>query len=138
LLNIWIQKQNNTFQISPLIYDIGENNLTKEVVENVHKAIARTILSTKIIDRISASRCIISFIKGNDFNNAGLVLLTTFQTAKTVDEVNYLNDWGYLYFWSDSGIPNQMNIVLRVLILQEQLRMFHLIGKDTSRLIEIL
>jgi len=132
LTNVWIQKQGETFYNSPLIYNIGEKNLPLEIIRNINLTIGHSILSTKRIDQVSAFRSIISFIKGDDFNNAGLVLLTVFQSVKTKAEIENLQKWGYLAYWHDLEIPNKMSLIIRIYILNEQIRLFSILGKDTT------
>lgn len=132
LTNVWIQKQGETFYNSPLIYNIGEKNLPLEIIRNINLTIGHSILSTKKIDQVSAFRSIISFIKGDDFNNAGLVLLTVFQSVKTKAEIENLQKWGYLDYWHDLEIPNKMSLIIRIYILNEQIRLFSILGKDTT------
>jgi len=133
LLYIWIQDHGTSFQVSPLIHDIGENNLSPEVIQNVYTAIARSILSTKKLDQISASRSISFFIKGNDYNNAGIVLLNLYQSAISNEEIKILSSWGYLNYWSEIDIPKEMSIILRSFIRKEQIRLNQALEKDTIK-----
>jgi len=132
LINVWIQRQGETFYNSPLIYNIGEKNLPLEIIRNINLTIGHSILSTKKIDQVSAFRSIISFVKGDDFNNAGLVLLTVFQSVKTKAEIENLQKWGYLAYWHDLEIPNKMSLIIRIYILNEQIRLFSILGEDTT------
>lgn len=132
LINIWIQKHGDSYQISPLIYDIGKTNLDEDVIQNTHLAIAKSILSTKKLDEINASRCITSFMAGNEFNQAGLVLLTVYESVKTKDEIIRLEKWGYLNYWSELDIPKRMDAILRAYIRNEQIRLYSTIEKDTT------
>ena len=133
LVNIWIQEQSDkAYQVSPLIYDIGEKNLPEDTIQNVHLAIAKSIISNKKIDQISASKSITSFIKGKDYNNAGIVLLNVFQSANSTEEIKQLENWGYLNYWSDLDIPKEMSVVLRSYIRYEQIRLGRSLDRDTT------
>ena len=138
LLNIWIQEHKDSFHISPLIYDIGNNNLSSNVIQNVHLAFARSVVADKKLDLISASKSINSFIKGYDYNNAGVILLNVYRSAKTSEEIKYLTDWGYLLYWTDIDIPKKMNVLLRTAIRNEQIRMFQFLNKDVTPFINRL
>jgi hypothetical protein len=138
LVNIWIQENKDSYQISPLIYNIGVNNLSVEVFENVHIALAKSIISTKILNQISAYNSISSFIKGKDFNNAGIVLLKVYFSAKTEEEAKYLSDWGYLSYWIENDIPQEMNMILKSYIRCEQIRLFKLLSKEKTILLDSL
>lgn len=138
LINIWIQENKDSFQISPLIYNIGVDNLSVEVFENVHIALAKSIISTKTVNQISAYRSISSFLKGKDFDNAGIVLLKVYFSAKTKEDAKYLSDWGYLSYWVENDIPQEMNIILKSYIRCEQIRLFNLLDKETTILFDSL
>src|SRR5690606_33123651 len=49
-----------------------------------------------------------------------------------------LEQWGYLNYWSDSPIPEEMNITLRVFIKTEQLRFAKLLNRDTTPFFEVI
>ena len=122
LVNIWIEQQEKFYLVSPLIYNIGEQNLSQNTIQETHRAIAKSILEDKKINQINASRIISSFIKGKDFNNAGITLALVYQSADSVESVNQLKNWGYLSYWSTSDIPEEMSIILRAQIRNEQIR----------------
>jgi len=138
LVNIWIEQQEKFYLVSPLIYNIGEQNLSQNTIQETHRAIAKSILEEKKINQINASRIISSFIKGKDFNNAGIILVLVYQSADSVESVNQLKNWGYLSYWSTSDIPEEMSIILRAQIRNEQIRLNKLINKDSLFLIEKL
>lgn len=134
LINIWIQQNNDTYQISPLIHGIGDNNLPKDTIKKIHLAIGKSILDGKELDYISASRGILSFIKGEDFNSAGFILLTVFQSVKTLEEAKQIDSWGYTSYWNElEGIPKQIEVTLRAYITVEQMKVYRLLKKDISK-----
>lgn len=132
LLHIWIQALGDEFQISPIIEDIGINNLSEATIQAVHLAVARSLLSTKRVDQISATRIISSFIKGKDFNNAGQVLLNLYLSVRLKEEVEILESWGFLDYWISNDIPKEMDIVLRAFIRKEQIRLCQIINREFS------
>ena len=44
LVNIWIEQQEKFYLVSPLIYNIGEQNLSQNTIQETHRAIAKSIL----------------------------------------------------------------------------------------------
>lgn len=132
LLNIWIQEQYGTYQVSPIIYDIGLQNLAITVINDTYIAAARNLLSDRKIDPIKASRIILLYVKAKDYNNAGNILLKVLQSANNLSEVESLDNWGLLSYWSDIEIPSDMNIILRAMIRHEQIRLLLLRKKDYS------
>ncbi|MCC4229649.1 tetratricopeptide repeat protein [Zunongwangia profunda] len=137
LINVWIQKINDdSFQTSPLIYQLGKDNLPESVIQNIHLSLAKLILSDKKLDQILASRCISEFIKGKDYNNAGFVLLELYRSSISKEDITIINEWGFLNYWDKTEIPKQMEIVLRVYIRVEQIRLNRELGKETKYLHE--
>ena len=61
-----------------------------------------------------------------------------YQSADSVESVNQLKNWGYLSYWSTSDIPEEMSIILRAQIRNEQIRLYKQINKDPLFLIEQL
>jgi len=136
LLHLWIQAQGNQkFEISPLIVDIGIQNLTSDVVKKVQVAIGESIIANTV-DQITAIRAILAFVNGKDFNSAGMVLLKMYQATQSKEHTTILYGWGYMFYWTDTDFPREMNLGLQVLIRNEQLRLYKLIDKDTSVLLE--
>lgn len=139
LVNIWIQQNNDTYQISPLIYGIGENNLPKATIKNINLAIGKSILNGKYLDYINASRGIICFSKGEDYNSAGFILLTIFQSVKTVEEAKLIENWGYAYYWNElEDLPKQIDVTLRAYLTIEQIRVYKLLKKNISKAVHRL
>ncbi|ENA1806876.1 V-type ATP synthase subunit I domain-containing protein [Flavobacterium psychrophilum] len=138
LINVWIEQQDKSYLVSPLIYNIGEQNLSQNTIKATHIAIAKSILEDKNINQINASRIISSFIKGKDFNNAGIILVMVYQSANSIESVKQLKDWGYLSYWSAIDIPEEMSVILRAQIRNEQIRLYKLINKDSLFLLEKL
>lgn len=138
LVNVWIEQQDKSYLVSPLIYKIGEKNLSPDTIKNTHAAIAKSILEDKKINQINASRIISSFLNAKDFNNAGIILFMVYQSAVTSESIKQLIDWGYLNYWTKIDIPNEMSVILRAQIRNEQIRLYKLLEKDPSFLLEKL
>lgn len=134
LVDVWIQKQHdNTYLISPLIQDIGKDNLDENIIFNVHSKFAENILTkNKSINPIDGMRVINSFIKATDFINAGVILLKIYQSAKTEKEVKVLKDWGFLHYWIGNDLPVEMKIILKGMLRYEQLRLYNILKMETS------
>lgn len=133
LVNIWIKEfQKGIYQISPLIYDIGIDNLPENVVINVHLELGKSILSNKTLNQISASRAILSFISGQDYDTGGLILLRVYSSAETKKDALFLKKWGYLDYWMDTPIPSKMKIVIKGQIRSQQIRLKRILEKNTT------
>lgn len=139
LVHVWIQAlDHQRFQVSPIVKNIGELNLSKKVVGKVHCAYANALLSGGTINQKTATRAILSFLKGGQVNDAGVVLVNFYRHVKTVEEVKMIDQWGYLSMWTDLPIQEDMDLMLQIFIKLEQLRLFQLIGRDTRILIDVL
>ncbi|WP_159478961.1 hypothetical protein [Chryseobacterium sp. 18068] len=138
IINIWIEQQDKSYLVSPLIYNIGEQNLSPSTIQETHVAIAKSILEDKKINQINGYRIVSSFLKGKDFNNAGFILLMIYQSARSIESVNELKEWGYLSYWSTVDIPAGMDVILRAQIRNEQVRLSKIIGEDYSAFVEQL
>lgn len=139
LLHLWIQEQEDQhYQVSPMIYDLGEKNLPQQVISGVHLAIARSMIRGKIVDQVIASRAIISFLKALDYDSAGSLLLSIYRSVKTSEDIKILKPWGFIDYWSATEIPLQMNILLRSFIRSEQIRIVTMENNSTLFLTEQL
>lgn len=134
LENIWIQKvSESSYQISPLINQIGKKNLTRKVIREVNISVAKTIMHQGKIDQINTSRIISLLLDAEEVNQAGSILVNFYQSAQSVQEAQIISEWGYLMFWSSTPFPKEMNLFLRAHIIYEQIRLKSLIGKSTSQ-----
>ncbi|MEZ2338376.1 hypothetical protein AB6735_22200 [Mucilaginibacter sp. RCC_168] len=133
LSNVWIQQLNKLqYQVSPIISNIGANNLSKTVVQQVHAAFADELISGKKINQKTAIRAILSYVQGAQFDSAGNLLFNFYRSAVKKEEVQLLDQWGYLRYWTDVPLPEEMELSLRVFIKVEQLRLNKLLDRDTE------
>jgi hypothetical protein len=132
LLNIWIQDNHPEYQVSPLIYDIGKSNLQGREIKDVHVALAESILETKSLNMVTASRCISEYINGSEFSKAAGVYLNILRLTASKAQAKTMDNWGFSYYWVDKDLNKSVNVVLRALIRREQLRIFSLLNKDAS------
>ena len=137
LLNLWIQlRGQGKYEISPLIQNIGVNNLDQESVKNIHRAIGESILASKSLNQFSANRAFMAFLSGKDFDNAGMVLLKMYEATTSKEEGKILDSSGMLLYWTSTDFPTEMGIGMKVMIRREQLRLYKLIDRDISKLLE--
>ncbi|GAA4763948.1 MULTISPECIES: hypothetical protein [Flavobacterium] len=132
LVNVWIEESGTQYKTSPLIYDLGVKNLSNETIKSTYSAIAQSILATKKVNVINAIHIISSFIKGENYNSAGIILLKLFNSAQTKETVSYLDNWGYLDFWTSTDFPKNMLPVLKVQLSSEQIRLRKILDKDIT------
>jgi hypothetical protein len=132
ILNLWIQSAGQVYYVSPLVHNLGEQNLSSTTVRHVHLAVAQSLLANRTLDLSDTTRCFLAFCKGHDYNKAGEVLLSVFRTAETIEQAQLLRRCGLLSYATDVDIPAAMSRQLRATIRYEQLRLHHLLGLDTT------
>lgn len=136
LINVWIQQLNNQkFQISPIINNIGERNLPNDIVKQIHEAFGDSLISNRSVNQMTAQRAIIAFTRAGKYNRAGHLLFNFYLSANTKEEIESLDSWGYLSFWSNSSLPIEMDLSLRALIKLQQLRLNRRLGRNTDALL---
>lgn len=136
LINIWIQQLNNQkFQVSPIINNIGEMNLSDVTVKQVHEAFGNSLISNGKVNQMTAQRAIIAFTRAGKYNRAGHLLFNFYLSANTKEEIESLDNWGYLSFWYNTPLPIEMDLPLRALIKLQQLRLNRRLGRDTDALL---
>ena len=136
-LHLWIQlKEKGQHEISPIVQNIGLNNLDQQSIQNVYLAIAQSILDEKVLNQFSANRALMAFISGKDFEGAGMVLLKMYEATQTPEQGKILFASGLLYYWISTDFPVAMSIGMKIMIRREQLRLYTLIGRDVSNLLQ--
>ena len=136
LLHLWIQlRQESKFEVSPIIRDIGLKNLSQDLVQKVHLAIGNSILKSKTINQSSGNRALMAFIKGKEFDHAGFVLIKMYEATQDNVQANFMSRAGYLDYWTSTDFPADMSLGMKMMIRQEQLRLYKLLDRDPSSLL---
>lgn len=138
IANTWIEETGDYYKTSPLIHNLGLKNLNKETTKSTYSAIAKSILSSKNVNVITATRIITSYINAEEYNSAAIILFNLLRSAESIDSANVLYDWGYLDYWNSLDMPVNMAIILKSHITAEQIRLRKLIGKENILLTERL
>lgn len=137
LLHLWIQvRESSEFEISPLIKSIGLNNLDPESIRKVYVAIGQSILGGKVLNQKSGDRALMAFISGKDYDSAGFVLLKMYEAALQPEQAKIMYGSGFLFYWTDTNFPDQMSLGMKIMIRREQLRLYRLLNKDISQLLD--
>lgn len=133
LINVWVEKlYKDTYQVSPLIYNIGRNNLLNDEVKRVHLKVASSLASKGLINQIDAKRIIDSFIEAEEFDKAGASLMNIYIAAREQPEIEVLREWGLLSYWLAEEIPSQMNIILRAYIRFQQITLYQELDTEAT------
>jgi len=140
LLNIWIQQfAAASFEISPLAAGIGDKNLSVDTIKEVHRALGNSLLKGTV-NQSTALRAIFSFIRGDDSNAAGSLLMQIYLLITTAEEAKNLDVWGFFDLWTTNDVimPGNMAAGLRASLQVQQIRIYQLLEKDESELLQSL
>ncbi|MBH8560414.1 hypothetical protein [Hymenobacter negativus] len=132
ILNLWIQSIGKVYYVSPLVHNLGEQNLSPAVVRGIHLAVAQSILENQTLDLLDTTRCFWALNKGQDYTKAGGLLLGILRTAENAEQAQLLRRCGLLTYATSTDIPAAMPRLLRAAIRYEQLRLHHLLGLDIT------
>lgn len=135
ILNVWIQTQDDLYLNSPLIQDLGLKNLSEQEINDVYITTAKSILETKQLNQITASRCINLFSKAKEYNQVGSILWMMYQSADTIEKAKELEKWGYLFYLTHTNIPKSMAVTLRAMVRLQQIRLLTLLNQDPEALV---
>ncbi|HEY8929571.1 MAG TPA: hypothetical protein VIM55_10300 [Mucilaginibacter sp.] len=140
LLNTWIQQFAATsFEISPLAARIGDKNLSVKTIKEVHRALGHSLLQGTV-SQSTALRAIFSFIRGDDSNAAGSLLMQIYLLVSNPEEAKNLDAWGFFDLWTadDMIMPGNMAAGLRASLQVQQIRIYQLLEKDESQVLQSL
>jgi hypothetical protein len=140
LLNTWIQQfAAASFEISPLAARIGDKNLSVDTIKEVHRALGHSLLQGAV-NQSTALRAIFSFIRGDDSNAAGSLLMQVYLLVTNAEEAKNLDAWGFFDLWTpdDRIMPGDMAAGLRASLQVQQIRIYQLLEKDESQLLQSL
>ncbi|MCX2493001.1 hypothetical protein OQX63_05930 [Pedobacter sp. PF22-3] len=137
LLNVWVQPEDNRkYQVSPLAYNLGENNLAATTIQHANVAIADAILSKKKVNQITATRAIFAYIRGKDTDSAVSLLYNVLQKAQEISAMENIDKWGFLKFWVGTDLPEGTAVSLQTVLINEQIRIFKALGRDLTPFFE--
>ncbi|RYE27030.1 MAG: hypothetical protein EOP48_34740, partial [Sphingobacteriales bacterium] len=134
LVDVWIQNDGTAYYVSPLIQDLGLRNLSSAQRRSTYLIAADSILKTRKLDQITGARTINLFIKAREFDSAGSILGLMYRYADTKDQAKWLEEWGYLGYWSEEAMPPQMSLSNRAMLQSEKIRIYNLLGKNSDDL----
>lgn len=120
LVGLWVQKETDTlFSLSPLLKQIGSENLSFDIETSINRELGENILSKERLDPHSAIKAITYFIKSNEYNKAGFILVLVL--SESLKNSKLFFEWGFNLFWLNTSLPEEMD-----LILQMQIRVFQI------------
>ncbi len=132
LLNRWIRPVDDVYYVSPLLRELGERNLLTQEAQQVHVALAKSLLTKQPIDLLAATHSFTEFCKGHEYTSAGVLLLGVFQATQSAEQARLLSFSSLLVVWAQVDMPASMSLPLRAFTRHEQSRLHRLLGNDIT------
>jgi len=129
LIGPWLDRSTDDFfEVSPLLANSGNDNLSFEVQRSIHILVAEQYLVKRIIDSSKANTILIHLWQAHDFVRFATTLVQFLLSAKTRAQAKYI-DWAcWLVFGVDW--PDEIQLGLRIMIRAAQVRTLALaVGK---------
>lgn len=127
LIGPWLDRSvDDFFEVSPLLANSGNGNLSFEVQRSIHILVAEQYLKKRIIDSSKANTILIHLWQAHDYVRFATTLIQFLLSAKTRAQAKYI-DWACgLVFGVDW--PDEINHGLRIMIRAAQVRTLALAG----------
>jgi hypothetical protein len=114
LIGTWVQRDvHQTLVISPLLKNVGSDNLSPNTQMSCHILLGEEI-GHRIMSPWEAEIAITHFVRGRDFDRAGLLLLVVlsklYRAKQPVDPGLLLSFWNDLPFPEEMSLGMQLNI----------------------------
>lgn len=137
MIGLWVQRTStNVYELSPLIKRLRNKNLQPALTNKISVSLGEEILAKKNIDQLDANRAMLYFTSGKDYNRAGFVF--TLVLNKALDSPEIYFDLGFIKFWSDTSLPQEMDFNLRLYIRFIQTKIHYDNHKDFTFLLNDL
>jgi hypothetical protein len=109
----------DTFTLSPLVEQLGTDNILPETRQVIHLEKARAIVSKKVLDQFDAIAAIQHFENGAAPEEAALVLLGALHKLNARVSAP-IDDFGLLDIWTRTELPEGVPFGLQLLVLALQ------------------
>ena len=137
LVGLWVQRDvDEGLLISPLLKQLGENNLLVETKKSCHLALGNLIVSRHQLSPQDVLNAIIHFLGAEVFDRAGLMLISALRELNSMEIL--VDDRALLSLWGSLPLPEQMDLDIRIFLRGEQIAARHKYGKSISYLVQDL
>jgi hypothetical protein len=137
LIGLWVQRDvNEQLLISPVVKPLGSSNLLPETRKSCHQVLAELIISKHNLNSIDIENAIIHFLGAEDFNRAGLMLISALHKLSKVDNAVYYGN--LLSLWGSLPLPKEMDLSFRIILRGFQITARNKHNKPISYLIKNL
>lgn len=127
-VGLWVQRDNaqDSYLLSPLVRQIGSENLNQTTIREVHLALAHDTFKKGNIGPSEVSLAINHYVAANEYNQAANTLLWALNNMRKQDV--QADPWGISSYWYSLPLPVQIDLDLRIqlramqAVIGEQLR----------------
>lgn len=115
-LGLWVQRDSSqdSYVLSPLVRQVGSENLDLTTIREVHLTLARATFKKGSIGPPEVSLAINHYVAANEFNQAASTLLWALSNMRKQDV--QADPWGISNYWYSLPLPDQIDLDLRILL----------------------
>jgi hypothetical protein len=137
LAGVWVQVLGQQqYSVSPLVTQLGSNNLAESVKRATHVYAAGAIICKKSLNQVDALSAITHLVQAKSFNRAAILLLQALNSLLYAEET--VEDGGLLLVWMNMPLPQEMKFELRLFLRGVQTAAAGRYGLDYSKSLEDL
>lgn len=127
LLGPWINRSSDDFfEVSPLLANSGNENLSFDIQRSVHILVAEQYLYRRIIDSSKANTILIHLWQAHDYVRFATTLIQFLLSAKNQAQAKYI-DWACWLVY-DVNWPDEINLGFRIMVRAAQVRTLAMAG----------
>ncbi|MBM4031201.1 MAG: hypothetical protein FJ291_05380 [Planctomycetes bacterium] len=140
LVGLWVQEAQEAggarYLQSPLVKQLGTGDLSSQTEATCCRVLARRMLTRGTIGFPEGVHAIIYFLRAQDFASACVVLITGLSTV--LFDKRLQHDFGLLFFWTSSPIPDSVPLQLRLHLRGLQVAVMDKLHKDDAFVLDDL
>lgn len=134
---LWIQKEDrNHFRLSPLIYRVGDTELTTDLKQKCHLSIAEWLIERRTISIVEAAQIFSHFTLAGKLERAAHFLIYILQKINEYEKK--VEHFVILFIWWNMPIPDEINLGYKIIIRSLQISIGYKQGKNLDYLINDL
>ncbi|MCC2695759.1 hypothetical protein [Nodularia sp. LEGE 04288] len=135
LSGLWIQRDaNNRLLLSPLVKRLSGSDLLPSTQRLCHLWLGDQIVQKHQLNQIDVLRAFTHFCRAEAFNRAGNILLFALGEMSHTDI--WVDEEWIVAIWTDTSLPSQMDLNIRILLRGLQIFVNHKYGKNISYLVQ--
>jgi hypothetical protein len=137
-IGLWVQRDNaqDSYELSPLVRQVGSENLDQTTVREVHLALAHATFKKGSIGPSEVSLAINHYVAANDYNQAASTLLWALNNMRKQDV--QADAWGISTYWYSLPLSAQIDLDLRIQLRAMQAVIGEQLKKSTEFVLDDL